>query len=131
MPKISYIVGAFDMRRELPRTALSLCAPYQRGLDPGDIEILIADNGSTDPVDPACRHDGYGERNADAPEGLPDGLVTVEQPEQFGVGEHLQQGGHRLRNVRLAATDPIHRIGERRPRRVQRLRHGDRGVKLA
>lgn len=71
MPKISYIVGAFDMRRELPRTALSLCAPYQRAMVPGDIEILIADNGSTDPVDPAwfasvpadvrvLRYDGLG-----------------------------------------------------------------------
>ncbi len=69
--KISYIVGAFDMRRELPRTALSLSAPYQRDMAPGDIEILIADNGSTDPVDPAwfasvpadvrvLRYDGLG-----------------------------------------------------------------------
>jgi hypothetical protein len=59
--RISYIVGAFDMRRELPRTALSLCAPYQRDMAPGDIEILIADNGSTDPVDPAwfASHPAY------------------------------------------------------------------------
>lgn len=50
-PKLSIVVVAFDMKRELPRTVLSLSAPYQQDVDPDDIEIIIADNGSHEPVE--------------------------------------------------------------------------------
>lgn len=49
-PRLSIVVVAFDMARELPRTVLSLLPPYQTGLAPGDVEIIVADNGSTPPV---------------------------------------------------------------------------------
>lgn len=49
-PVISIVVVAFDMARELPRTILSLLPPYQRGLVDGEVEIIVADNGSTRPV---------------------------------------------------------------------------------
>lgn len=49
-PRLSIVVVAFDMARELPRTVLSLLPPYQTGLAPGDVEIIVADNGSTTPV---------------------------------------------------------------------------------
>lgn len=49
-PVLSIVVIGFDMARELPRTVLSLLPPYQRELEPGEIEIIVVDNGSTEPV---------------------------------------------------------------------------------
>ena len=49
-PRLSVVVVAFDMARELPRTVRSLLPPYQTGVAPGEVEIIVADNGSTDPV---------------------------------------------------------------------------------
>lgn len=49
-PRLSIVVVAFDMARELPRTVRSLLPPYQTGVAPGEVEIIVADNGSTDPV---------------------------------------------------------------------------------
>lgn len=49
-PLISIIIVAYDMARELPRTVHSLLPPYQHGLTSNDIEIVIADNGSHEPV---------------------------------------------------------------------------------
>ena len=52
--RVSVIVVAYDMARELPCTVLSLCAPYQRGLANEDIELIVVDNGSPVPVDAAA-----------------------------------------------------------------------------
>lgn len=49
-PLISVIVVGFDMSHELPRTVQSLLPPYQIGLKPGDVQIIVADNGSAEPV---------------------------------------------------------------------------------
>lgn len=49
-PALSVVVVAFDMARELPRTVESLLPPYQTGLDATAIQIIIADNRSTEPV---------------------------------------------------------------------------------
>ncbi len=49
-PSLSVVVIAFDMARELPRTIQSLLPPYQTGLDHSDIQIIVADNGSAEPV---------------------------------------------------------------------------------
>lgn len=76
-PKISFVVGAFDMERELQRTVMSLNPPYQQGMGPDDVEILIADNGSPAPVAPEMfaqfpkpprifRYEGYGPSPAQA-----------------------------------------------------------------
>jgi glycosyltransferase involved in cell wall biosynthesis len=48
--KISIVVGAFDMKRELPRTILSLLTPYQDVPNGFDVEVVVADNGSTEPI---------------------------------------------------------------------------------
>jgi glycosyltransferase involved in cell wall biosynthesis len=48
--EISIVVAAHDFRRELPRTIRSLSPPYQTGIDPASLEILIVDNGSAEPV---------------------------------------------------------------------------------
>lgn len=49
-PRLSVVVVAFDMDRELPRTVQSLLPPYQRDLAGEAVQIIIADNGSTTPV---------------------------------------------------------------------------------
>jgi glycosyltransferase involved in cell wall biosynthesis len=48
---LSVVVSAHDLRRELPRTVQSLSPPYQTGIDPARMEIIITDNGSSEPVD--------------------------------------------------------------------------------
>ncbi len=50
LPDLSIVVVTFDMARELPRTIQSLLPPYQTGIKPGAVQIIIADNGSTVPV---------------------------------------------------------------------------------
>ncbi len=47
---ISVVVSAYEMRREIPRTVRSLSPPYQIDVDPARIEIIVVDNGSTEPV---------------------------------------------------------------------------------
>lgn len=49
-PRLSIVVVGFDMARELPRTVLSLTPPYQQGMALGDIEIIVVDNNSAEPV---------------------------------------------------------------------------------
>jgi len=46
-PKISVVVVAYDMPREIPRTIRSLSPPLQRNIAPEDYEILVVDNGSS------------------------------------------------------------------------------------
>ena len=41
------------MARELPRTLRSLAPGYQRGIEADDYEVIVVDNGSPAPVDPA------------------------------------------------------------------------------
>lgn len=49
-PALSVVVVTFEQDRELPRTLRSLDVPYQRGIDPGTLEIVVVDNGSPQPV---------------------------------------------------------------------------------
>ncbi len=50
-PKLSVVVIGYNMARELPRTIRSLSPSMQRGIDPGDYEIILIDNGSTQCMD--------------------------------------------------------------------------------
>ena len=50
---LSVVVVAHDMVRELPRTLWSLSPRYQVGLAADDYEVIVVDNGSSRPVDPA------------------------------------------------------------------------------
>jgi hypothetical protein len=52
-PRLSVVVVAYDMARELPRTLQSLSVPYQRDISPDDYEVIVVDNGSPEPVDPS------------------------------------------------------------------------------
>jgi len=51
-PKLSLVVATYNMPRELPRTIQSLSPAMQLGIPSDDYEIIVMDNGSTEPVDP-------------------------------------------------------------------------------
>ncbi len=51
-PRISVVVISYNMARELPRTLFTLHPPYQRGIDPKDLEVILVDNGSLQPPEP-------------------------------------------------------------------------------
>lgn len=54
--KLSVVVIAFNMARELPRTLQTLSASFQRDIAADDYEVIVVDNGSTAPADEAlCR----------------------------------------------------------------------------
>lgn len=52
-PSLSVVVVAYDMARELPRTLRTLAPGYQQGIAAGDYEVVVVDNGSPTPIDPA------------------------------------------------------------------------------
>ncbi len=70
-PTLSVIVVAHGMVRELPRTLYTLGPDYQRGLDAGDYEIVVVDNGSPEPVDEAVLGDFSGRLRATRGSSLP------------------------------------------------------------
>ena len=49
-PLLSIIVICHDMRREAPRTLFSLSRRYQRDIADVEYEVLVVDNGSTEPL---------------------------------------------------------------------------------
>ncbi|MGR9073472.1 MAG: glycosyltransferase family A protein [Gammaproteobacteria bacterium] len=51
-PSLSVVLVAFEMKRELPRTLLSLSKGYQKTHDPLRVEVIVVDNGSEEPVRP-------------------------------------------------------------------------------
>jgi hypothetical protein len=48
-PDLSLVVVCYEMARELPRTLVSLSPTYQRGVSPGNYEVIVVDNGSAEP----------------------------------------------------------------------------------
>ena len=50
--KLSVIVVAYDMAREIPRTLQGLARDYQQGAQDLEYEVLLVDNGSPIPLDP-------------------------------------------------------------------------------
>lgn len=56
MVRMSLIVIAYNMAREIPRTLRSLSPDLQRGIAAGDYEVIVLDNGSNAALDEeACR----------------------------------------------------------------------------
>lgn len=49
--KLSVVVNFYNMRREASRTLLTLSAAYQRDMSALDYEVIVIDNGSTEPLD--------------------------------------------------------------------------------
>lgn len=52
-PKVSVIVIAYRMSRQLENTLLSLTADYQRGVTADDYEVIVMENSSVDNLSPA------------------------------------------------------------------------------
>ena len=52
--KLSIVLIAYNMRREIPRTLQGLSRNYQQGADKIEYEVILVDNGSPDPVDQAA-----------------------------------------------------------------------------
>jgi len=50
--KLTIIVVTHNMERELPRTLLSLSTSMQQGISDQDYEVIVVDNGSTEPFIP-------------------------------------------------------------------------------
>ncbi len=50
-PRLSVIVNMYNMRREAERTLLSLTTGYQQSVEESDYEVLVIENGSTEPLD--------------------------------------------------------------------------------
>ena len=48
--KLSVVVVAHEMERELPRTLTSLSPGYQQQIGPDDYEVIVVDNGSSTPI---------------------------------------------------------------------------------
>lgn len=53
-PRVSVVLIAYEMRREIPRTIRSLSPAMQRGVDARDYELIVVDNGSSAPPDRAA-----------------------------------------------------------------------------
>ncbi|MEM9255484.1 MAG: glycosyltransferase family A protein [Pseudomonadota bacterium] len=51
--KLSVILISYDMAREIPRTLQGLARDYQRGAENLQYEVILIDNGSPEPLDPA------------------------------------------------------------------------------
>ena len=49
-PTLSIIVIAFNMAREIPRTLHTLSQQYQRNVSADDYEVIVVDNGSSEPL---------------------------------------------------------------------------------
>lgn len=49
--KISFVVIAYKMQREVTRTVQSLARSYQQGSEGIDYEVVVIDNGSPEPLD--------------------------------------------------------------------------------
>ena len=49
--RLSIILIVYNMRRAAPRSVQALCADYQRDIAAGDYEIIVVENGSTEPLD--------------------------------------------------------------------------------
>lgn len=50
-PRISVIVNVYNMKREAERTLFSLTTNYQHGINAKDYEVIVVENGSTEPLE--------------------------------------------------------------------------------
>ncbi len=51
---LSVVLVVYNMRRAAPRSIRSLLAPYQAGIDSNSYEVIVVENGSTEPLDGAA-----------------------------------------------------------------------------
>jgi hypothetical protein len=105
--RLSVVVVAYDMRRELPRTVCSLLPPYQCDIAPDEYEIVVVDNGSPEPVDGSTWRDApvpvRVERVDDAPPS-PAHAANLGIHAATGALVGLVVDGARIASPRLLAT---------------------------
>jgi hypothetical protein len=53
-PRVSVAIVSYEMPRQIVRTIQSLSPPIQRGIDPTEYELIVVDNGSSQPIDRAA-----------------------------------------------------------------------------
>ncbi|KCZ87958.1 glycosyltransferase [Hyphomonas johnsonii] len=87
-PRLSIVVVAYNMARELPRTLRSLTPPMQRDIDVADYEIIVVDNGSTRPFDrDACQAISPNIRFVFEPPGDPSPVKAINRAIHAARGE--------------------------------------------
>lgn len=79
---LSVVVVVYNMRREAARTLHSLSARYQRGVREEDYEVLVIENGSTEPLD-AASMSAYGTNFRYLP--VPDPAPSPARAVNFGI----------------------------------------------
>ena len=52
-PRLSIVIVIYDMAREAKRSLHSLSTDYQAGIEAGDYEVIVVDNGSPEPPEAA------------------------------------------------------------------------------
>lgn len=52
--RLSVILVVYNMQRAAPRSVLALTSAYQHNIDSGDYEIIVVENGSSEPLDRAA-----------------------------------------------------------------------------
>ena len=51
LPRLSIIIVVYNMQRAAPRSIKSLLTPYQRKINDNTYEIIVVENGSSEPLD--------------------------------------------------------------------------------
>jgi hypothetical protein len=105
--RLSVIVISYNMKREIPRTLLSLSSDCQMGIREDDYEILVVDNGSTKPFDRAeCQKIAANLRFFDSPiiSDSPVGAVNHGLREASGKLVGVLIDGARLASPGLLST---------------------------
>ncbi|QDH68947.1 glycosyltransferase family 2 protein [Marilutibacter alkalisoli] len=106
-PKLSIIVISYNMARELPRTIRSLALPFQRDIGEEDYEIIIVDNGSTQPFDhEQLRQLGANISTHTVPDASPSPVEAINRGLALARGElvGVMIDGARMASPRLLAT---------------------------
>lgn len=86
--KLSVIVTAFNMARELPRTLKTLSASMQRGIYEHDYEVIVVDNGSSVPFDrELCRQMCPNVRFMDYPPGRVSPVMAINEALSAAQGQ--------------------------------------------
>jgi hypothetical protein len=114
-PKLSVIIVIYDMPREAPRTILSAGIPYQKGVAATDYEVIVVDNGSTQPLHGHDRENlPASVRIVDMPEAKPSPVFALNwAANTIATGDLLMFAidGARIFSDRLySATIAAHRL---------------------
>jgi glycosyltransferase involved in cell wall biosynthesis len=88
-PKLSVVICTYNMAREAPRTVRSALPPYQKGVEPGDIEVIVIDNGSTLPLPPMLQDRADGVQFIRMPEPRPSPVFAMNFAAGLCRGDHL------------------------------------------